>query len=239
MQQASSSAALLVFLVLAFAHTPAHALIDFENVPSIGVPSEGDPIGTQYEASEGVSFFLEGGGLPVIAKVGSPRTAFAGPPSNMGDDNPAPGTNVGSYFLTDDGVVGPIPPALIIAYSAPVSAASGVIVDIDGTEAWEIQARNASGAILETIRLSSGDAGTGDGRAKGWSFSRSAADIDSIRIVYVGQQSIVGLALDNFSPTTPASARVTATGFTALLLMATALAVIAVMARGARWPTSP
>ena len=206
MRQPVSTYVFSLCLAVAASAGQAEAIVDFENIPGTGIPSEGDAIGTQYEVSEGVSFSLEGGGLPVIAKIGSPRTAFAGPPGNTGDDNPAGGTNLGSFFLTDDGVVGAIPPPLIISYSAPVSGASGEIVDIDGTEAWQVEARDESDTVLDAITLSAGDPGTGDGQATPWSFSREVAEIYSIRVTYSGQQTVVGLALDNFSSSSPPTA---------------------------------
>ncbi len=210
---------------------PAGAIIDFETVPGVGVPTEGTSISNQYQASDGVSFSLEGGGFPVIAEAGSPRTAFAGYPSGAGDDTPAPGQGVGTFFLTDDGVVEGIPQALIISYDSPVAAASGVIIDIDGDEAWDVEARNSSGVVIDTVSLSSGDPDTGDGIATPWSFSHPFADIDSLRIVYVGEQNIVGLAFDNFSPTGNA---VPSMGIEGLVGITVGLLVISALSMSAR-----
>jgi len=171
------------------------ATIDFETIPG-GTPSDGLSISTQFLASEGVSFSLEGGGNPVLAQVGDPRTAFQG--YNLLPDQPAPGTNAGQFFLTDDGVVGAPPLALLIDYSSPVSAASGIILDIDGTEEWTIEALDDSGGLLSSLIL--GPNNTLDGSATVWSFNLGSSAIKRIRFEYTGDQNVVGLAFDNFSP---------------------------------------
>lgn len=179
--------------------------ITFETVPGIGVPTEGLPINNQFLSTEGVTFSLEGGGDPVIAEGGSPRTAFGGPPNHSGPDAPAPGQGVGSFFLTDDGIISGTVPTLLIAYSSPVRAASGVIIDVDEGpsstfERWEIEARDATSAIIDSVMLTFGDPNTGDGIATPWAFSHTTDDIFSIRIAYTGTKTTVGLAFDNFSP---------------------------------------
>ena len=76
--------------------------IDFETVPGVGIPPECIEISNQYQADYGITFSLEGGGYPKIAKVGPPLQAFLGPPGDSGADTIAPGQNIGNYFLTDD-----------------------------------------------------------------------------------------------------------------------------------------
>lgn len=176
-------------------------LINFENIPG-GVPSEGLTINNQFLATEGVSFQLENGNSPVLAQVGAPTTAFAGPPNHTGADNPVPGQNIGSFFLTDDGVLSTslISPALIANYSLPTSAASGVILDIDFDESFLIQARDNLGNVLETINIQAGDPNTGDGIATFWSLNRPTNDIASIK--FAGSRTIsggFGLGFDNFN----------------------------------------
>jgi len=178
-------------------------LIDFEMIPVSGVPTEGDPIGSQYQASIGVTFSLQGGPPPVIAQVGAPQTAFAP------NDNPLPNQGVGQYFLTDDGVVSGNPLPLIIAYDSPTSAASGAILDIDNAganpEIYFIEARDQNDMVLELITITAGDPGTGDQLATYWSFARPTADILSIRIVaFRANNADIGLAFDNFNSSEPA-----------------------------------
>jgi hypothetical protein len=118
-------------------------IIDFESVPGEVAPREGMEIRNQYLASQGISFELEGGGAPVLAEVGPPMTAFGGP-GRRHADNPAPGQGVGRFFLTDDGTLNQVAKALIVRYASPTAAASGVLLDIDLTERFAIEAIRAS-----------------------------------------------------------------------------------------------
>ena len=180
----------------------AQGLITFETIPGEGTPRDGMEISTQYRDTAGVTFRLDGGGFPQIAQVGAPTTAFAGPPNNSTPDQPAPGQNVGRFFLTDNGrPQGADTPPLIIQYDPPTAAASGVIIDIDLEESFRIEARGANGEVIEELLRPGGSPGTGDGIATSWSFERPSNDIHSIR--FVGFRTIgnngVGLAFDNFS----------------------------------------
>lgn len=184
--------------------------IDFEKVPGVAMPIDGMAISNQFQLAFGVQFSLEGGGFPVLAKVGAPLTAFSGP---TGEDGPATNQNVGSFFLTDDGQTGPAPPALVISYEVPVAAASGVILDIDsnpvlgGAERWRVEARGAGNILLTSILLTPTSFNGGDGKATPWSFNRAANDIYFVRVVYAGDKTNgIGLAFDNFSPSRPIEA---------------------------------
>ena len=194
-------AGLSFFSVFSFGMNSWAALIDFETVPGAS-PSEGLVVSDQFLASNGVSFSLSNGSNPVLAEVGGPRTAFAGPPSNTGDDNPVDGQNIGSFFLTDDGsAAGLSSPALIVTYSAPTQAASGVILDIDFDESFTISLFDAAvgGNLLDAITINAGDVGTGDGIASLWSFMRPTADV--LRIEFKGMRTAsgaFGLGFDNF-----------------------------------------
>lgn len=171
-------------------------LIDFETVPGVSTPAEGLAIGTQYAATAGVTFMLEDGTLPLLAEVGSPRTAFA--PSDLPADDDADA--IGQFFLTDDGLLlGEDPSPLIVAYSTPTSSASGVVLDIDFNEQFEIEARGFDGSVLETLIIQAGDPETGNREATPWAIQRVAADIYSIR--FVGTRTAsggFGLGFDNF-----------------------------------------
>jgi hypothetical protein len=169
-------------------------VIDFETFPDGTIPTDGQSISNQYESAFGVTFSLETGESPVIAKVGPPRTAFAG---FGGDDMPRPDINVGQSFLTDDGVVGAPPSPLIIDYSVPVQGASGVIIDIDFSEQWTVEAYDAADKILDSIVLTP----AGNGSASPWRFDFPTPVINRIRIRYTGGGgNNIGLAFDNFSP---------------------------------------
>lgn len=197
---------LFVWGVVATAFVPSvrAQVIDFERMPDGSIPTEGLVISNQFWQQYGVNFAFTNGKFPHIAQVGSPLFAFQ---SAYGDDTPAPGQNCGSFFLTDSsGLDSQLPPTLVITYAVPVSAASGVILDIDGLnfhEAWDIQAYNGTN-LLATVSLTEASPNAGDGLATPWNFSRSTADITSIWIVYTGTKTNrIGLAFDNFSPSSP------------------------------------
>lgn len=186
--------------VAAFANatTASAQVINFETIPG-GSPVDGMTIDSQFESDFGVTFSLEGGGAPVLAKVGAPRTAFQG--YNLLPDQPAPGVNAGEYFLTDDGVVSGPPTPLIIRYSTPVSGAGGSILDIDGAEEFTVQARDAGDNVIATRVLPPNN--VLDGSATPWQFDLGSDVIHSIRIVFTGSGGGVGLAFDNFSTSAP------------------------------------
>lgn len=174
------------------------AILDFETVPGQS-PSEGLLISDQFEGSLGISFILEDGTFPRLAEIGRPTTAFEP------NDTPAPDQGIGSFFLTDDGLVtsGDASP-LIVDFSTPVDSASGVVLDIDFTEAFTITAYDSSGHVLEQIVVNAGDEGTGDGLATSWSFRRGGADVASIRFEGTRASGRFGLAFDNFATCAPA-----------------------------------
>ena len=106
--------------------------IDFESIPN-EVLFEGLEISEQYRDSFGMYFELETGGVPVLAQTGgSPAAAFA---SFWGQDTPAPGVDIGQFFLTDDGVLsGLFSPPVIVRFDIPVDTFSGCILDMDLSE---------------------------------------------------------------------------------------------------------
>ncbi len=187
-------------------------IIDFETLPE-GDPNDRMEISDQFKASYGVTFRMSDGSFPLLAKIGEPRTAFAGYPNDGGPDMPAPEQGVGQYFLTDDGSVGTSGAMLIVDYVTPVKAASGVILDIDGRstgqftwgggdEQWTIQARDVHGTVVAQEVLTAGALKTGDGMATPWIIKVDSEIISSISFQYTGTKFMmdVGLAFDNFSP---------------------------------------
>ena len=123
------SLGLTAFAVLGLAtqkSASAASLIDFETLPDGTTPSKGLAISNQFEESHGIIFSLEGGGLPVLAKVGE------GNPGAFSDNNnkinqPALGQDIGQLFLTDDFGSGR-PNPLLITYTNPVSEAYGELL---------------------------------------------------------------------------------------------------------------
>lgn len=208
----ASGAVLLIVITVVITLTMARndgtgtfetSVIDFESIPDVGTPTEGMAINTQFLSTHGIRFSLENGTSPVIAKVGSPGTAFMGPPDHTKDDTPAKNQNVGSFFLTDNRTIFELATSpLVITYDTPTAAASGVILDIDFDESWTIEARDAANNVLSTVRLDDTRHGnTGDGIATSWSIDLGVNEIYSLR--FEGTRTTAGgfgLAFDNFNP---------------------------------------
>lgn len=207
----------IAIAVLAIAPAALWAtIIDFETIPG-DVPAEGLVISNQFEASHGVTFSLQGGGSPVLAQVGSPATAFRGP-GNL-PDTPAEGQGIGQFFLTDDGVLAGLEAdPLIVTYSTPTAAASGVIVDIDFDESFLVEAFDAGDILVDSFLINAGDDGTGDGIATLWFVEHTADEIAWIRFTGTRTEAgVFGLAFDNFSARSvvplPATVLLLASGF--------------------------
>ena len=197
---------------------PAAILLDFERA-SVGALSDGQAISDQFLKSHGMSFALEDGSWPLIALAGGQRTAFNGYRGR--NDRPAPGSNVGSVFLTDDGIVGHPPLPMIVTYDRPVGAAGGVIVDIDVGEAWRVTALDSAGLELGVVHLGEVTNAT----ASAWSFSFTDNLIGQVRLDYVGAKDRkVGVAFDNFWHNSAAAVPEPAT--VTLVLGAAGLAVL-------------
>ncbi len=172
-------------------------LVDFETLPG-QVPVEGLPINNQYSFL-GITFELEGGGSPILSVVGPPSTAFG---SSWGGDTPAPNQNIGTYFLTDDGMLsGLAAQVVIINFAIPADSVGGCILDMDFDEEFYIQARDEFGGEIYSQVIRAGDPNTGDGISTCWGFNTEGCEgrISSVRLEGVREQSgAFGLGLDNF-----------------------------------------
>ncbi|PCI09809.1 hypothetical protein COB72_05475 [bacterium] len=203
--------------VFAWASCASGQAIDFETLPSGASTTDQQLISDEYEADFGVRFDLVDPvtlvsiGSPQIAKVGAPQTAFVG----CGADTPLDGQGVGTSFLTDDNSISNQAGTLLLTYTDPVAQAAGVILDVDGRntgalEEWTIEALDATMSIIDSVVLVApggmsecgGANGFGDGRAAGFLFNHASADIHFIVLRYTGNASSIGLAFDNFTPTT-------------------------------------
>lgn len=199
----------------------AHAqIIDFEMVPSGSgsavAATDVLEITDQFNGEPyWVTFSLKDRAAgPLLAKAGSPRTAFVGISRDTEcdttamftqDDMPAEDQDVGCFFLTDDDAVQPDPPVLVLEYDPAHTTkyASGVLLDIDGEEAWTITAFRQDDSEITSILLTSTSNGAGDAMAAPWEFDL-AEDIYSIEIEYTGANARnVGLAFDNFHARSP------------------------------------
>jgi len=207
--------------IVSLGSTARGQVIDFETVFDGASTIEGQSIFNQYEASYGVTFkALDGStgefvGYPHIVKKGDPQAGFYG---CAGADIPLEGQGVGdSYLGAGRDPDGSNPYDLLIEYSTPVSAASGVLIDLDYQsywpdphEEWEIIARDPNGLEIEriTMRAPDGstdpncdcvDCGPGDGRADGWQFDIPGGQIKSILFHKTGNPP-TPIVFDNFSP---------------------------------------
>jgi hypothetical protein len=215
---------------------PSEEVIDFEAIPGLATPRDRMDINTHFQATHGVSFFLEDDGVPVgfpeLASPGLPLTAFLGPPNHTGNDNPLDAAQgVESFFLTDDGIIADMdPPLLVIEYDPPAEGASGVILDVDFDETYAIQAYDANDQPIAgaAAQISSGALGTGDGIASEWSIDAGAAVIYRIRVDGSREESGgFGLGFDRFDARAPAGAKlpVLSPGWTLALVAALAASV--------------
>lgn len=181
--------------------------VDFETIPG-AVPFEGLEISDQFFDAFGMTIELENGNPAVLAQVGEPTTAFG---SQWGSDTPAPEQNIGSYFITDDGLLqglSSIP--VIVRFENPIDSFSGCILDMDFGEIFVIHARDEFEDIIlsDTIRGpnsqtgSPGDPGTGDGLATCWGFNLPGCEGTVYSIRFEGSRVTLGsfgLGMDNFS----------------------------------------
>lgn len=210
----------LLFMPLAASAALAQAAggtINFESIPN-GSPSDQLAISSQFQATFGVAFSTSVGGTPYIESTGGKDVGygFLYGPSDL-QDTAVPGfeSQLGSFYLrfgTTNLLVAPVP-SLLINYSIPVSAASAQIWDIDsnskGTEKWRIDALGSSSNVLASVLSPVGlvytDPASLDGKPWTWSFDRGvASDIYAIRVSFVGTKTTdIGLAFDNFSPSSP------------------------------------
>jgi len=174
-------------------------LVDFEQ-PSPAVLSQAQSVNVAQLILNGMTFELEGGGAPQLAETGGDCTAFWGPLNSTQADLPMPGENVGVRFITDDGIIaGNSVANLIVTYESAVGRVGGMILDIDYSEAWRIEARSALGTILDSMILDETSDHAGDGLATSWHFDRATNDIFSVRIAYIGTNfESRGFAWDNF-----------------------------------------
>jgi len=194
------------------------AVLDFETVNSVA-PTEGMAISNQFQAYYGISFRRSDGGYPVITKKGPPRASILVPVDSDLDlydtlhpDDPRAG-NFGDFSLTDDGIVGGTK-QIILDFSAPVSRASGFLLDIDNSERMTITAYADDGiSQVDQVVISAGDPETGNGRSTSWIFVHATNDIRQIRFRETGSSANANVAFDNFdSDYTPPPATSSALG---------------------------
>jgi hypothetical protein len=230
----------LLLGALLLANTTSYAaLIDFETTPSGGTPTDdgvlsaltpytlggvqvsfgfddnSDGIVDMGDANldgipDGYARFEQAGTFPGETDAGfsgsvavdTADPGFAGQLGNWFLRSPNPGSDFGQFIIT------------YVSTSAPVTAASGEIWDIDGvaqmgiglTEEYTVRAYDAIGNLLATQVSPLGTLPTPfaplDGQPWQFSFSGLTAGIDHIVIDFTGTKpGGIGLAFNNFYPT--------------------------------------
>ncbi len=173
--------------------------IDFESLAGVQL-KEGMQIHKQFFNEYGVTFELENGSIPVLAKVGNPTVAFS---SNLGGDTPMPDQNIGNFFITDDGFVSNLTAIpLIVRFNNPVDSVSAVVMDMDFDEVFTVDARDINDVPIFTKTIKSGDPGTGDGIATTFGFNLDGCSGAIYSLRFEGKRKAsggFGFAMDNFS----------------------------------------
>lgn len=167
--------------------------IDFENFNN-----SGQAISDQYLESAGVRFQLENGSYPVLAQTGAPTEAFT---SSFGSDNINDPALIGNFILTDDGLLDGVDYSpLLVFFENPVDSVSGLILDIDADEEFEIMALDENGVVLISQIIESGDSMTGDAVATPWGFNLEGCEGQIYSIKFDGSRTSgdFGLGMDNF-----------------------------------------
>lgn len=200
MKKSLLSLSLLLFFCPLYCQTFTGCLeVDFEEIPN-QIPAEGLVINNQYFASHGVTFTLENGQSPILAQVGGAATAFG---SAFGNDAPAPGSDIGEFFLTDDGfLTGLSMIPVIVTFANPIDSFSTCVLDIDFDEFFILEARDENGQTVLADTIYSGDPDTGDGVASCWGFNFDGCEGTIYSVRFEGFRNVAGafgLGMDNFS----------------------------------------
>jgi hypothetical protein len=163
--------------------------IDFESIPG-GTPHEGLVVQTQF-LGEGVYIFTEGGEME-LAKVGGNLLGFDGP---FGCNTPAPGVDVGKFFLTHVGGVPDDSPTF--SFTVPQQRVSGELLNVVQGDSFQVSIVNTAGTqqINQIITAANG----GPGKASFFQFDQPFADIQSLSITYTGTNPAPQYGIDNIS----------------------------------------
>lgn len=210
----------------------AGPIFDFETTPSGGTPSDNTLLTGIYTSGDvSVRFFFDKNGnntfeptidaLPVFEKAG-PSDLVIGYVGSEGNDVADVGfeSQLGDFFLRQPpaNAFGSLPGTFIIDYdtSQTITSLSGEIWDIDGlnsktfgTEQWLVEVLDAGGAVLASKKSPLGTLVSRlaplDGKPWVFSFTGLPSGVDKVRLTFIGSKtSGIGLAFNNYSPTTSA-----------------------------------
>lgn len=179
--------------------------LSFEGLPDGSSLVEGMAISDQFQSSHGVTFSRKNGDPLYVGAVEGDHYSWGcqtcGPSTVTNGVIEDPDQPVGKFFLTDeDGYSSGGDGDLVIDYSSPVKEASGVIMDIDWDEEWEIKAYSSKGELIhsQTIKGFEYDY---DGKPMLWKIEGLKKGDKIKQIVLEGaDNSGFGLGFDNFSP---------------------------------------
>ncbi len=200
--------------------------IQFFSAPPNQGPFNNSPNAPQPEIVEvgGTNPGVDGIGF-LAGTIGNPWTSPSGgctvpitPPNVDGYDTPADGLDFGCFFLTaatqyrdNQNQLNSL--SFYVQYSQPNTSASGVLMDVDGSESWDIIAKDATGAsvMLNNYNINTSTPGSGNRGAITWSIDPSMTGGNSFVVIefkYVGGGG-AGVAFDEFSPFSAAEATTT------------------------------
>lgn len=215
-------------LVVNFFAQRANAdLLTFETTPNGASPIDNAALTTAYNVPGGtVRFFFDVNGnntydpatdqSPEFEQVGDsdPANGFQSNTGPAVHDTARPGyeTQLGSFFLRQPNGVGNVPGPFIAQYAttAVITELSGEIWDIDGaaaagTEEWRVEVLDHAGNVLASQLSPLGTtAGQNSLDSLPWTFQFTSlpAGVEELRLTFTGTKTDVGLAFNNFSPTT-------------------------------------
>ena len=173
--------------------------INFELLPTGGLPFEGLELNDQYMASQGVVFMLEDGTSPHIAEIGGDQPVAFSSSFGNGNDTPDPSENVGSFFITDDGLwIAQNPAPLVIEWAGLSDTVSFSLMDIDGDEFFVMETFDDSNVLVSSDTIRANDPDTGDGILTEWGVQSSLENIKRLRITGAREDGAeFGLGMDN------------------------------------------
>ena len=203
--------------------TAGASVIDFETTPAGGIPTDNQVLTAPYPITGGgtVKFFFDvnGNGIydagiddnPIFEQAGQDGTdAFNSTVTGL-NDTAAPGFTgqLGNYFLRHP-LPFSLPPAFIADYSTSqtITGLSGEIWDIDSgaqgnTEQWLVEVLDGANTVLASQLSPLGNSAALDSLPWTFAFSGLPAGVDKVRLTFVGTKTTgIGLAFNNFSPTT-------------------------------------